>query len=101
MCIRFFLCVHLHHNHVVQPHISSPSSRISSPTFTSFVLTRGLYPAFGCKNREHGAVGSRLTGAGWGGCAVSLVASENIPSFLEAIRKKYYHAFEDKVCGCG
>lgn len=37
-----------------------------------------------------GAYGSRLTGAGWGGCAVSLVAADRVPAFMEALSSAYY-----------
>ncbi len=40
--------------------------------------------------RSAGAYGSRLTGAGWGGCAISLVPVEKVPEFLQTIEKALY-----------
>jgi N-acetylgalactosamine kinase len=37
-----------------------------------------------------GAVGSRLTGAGWGGSTVSLVAQENVEDFMNGLKKTFY-----------
>lgn len=42
--------------------------------------------------RRHGAAGSRLTGAGWGGCAVSLLPSAAVSGFLAALKTEYYDA---------
>ncbi|GAB4336090.1 MAG: galactokinase [Candidatus Abyssubacteria bacterium] len=39
---------------------------------------------------ESGALGSRLTGAGFGGCAISLVPDDRTERFFEKVRKKYY-----------
>ncbi|KAM8890945.1 N-acetylgalactosamine kinase isoform 2-T2 [Spinachia spinachia] len=37
-----------------------------------------------------GAVGSRLTGAGWGGCAVSMVPVEKVEAFLRTVSEAFY-----------
>jgi galactokinase len=36
-----------------------------------------------------GCLGSRMTGAGFGGCTVSIVKSESVKEFIEDISKVY------------
>jgi galactokinase len=40
--------------------------------------------------RRAGAYGSRLTGAGWGGCTVHLVLQSNIEQVTNALKEEYY-----------
>ena len=40
--------------------------------------------------RLAGSYGSRLTGAGWGGCSVHLVPEDKVHAVKEAWRKEYY-----------
>ncbi len=43
--------------------------------------------------REAGALGSRLTGAGFGGCAVNLLHSRQVTAFTDTLVEQYYRGF--------
>ncbi|CAH1372338.1 unnamed protein product [Tenebrio molitor] len=40
--------------------------------------------------------GARLTGAGWGGCAVALVPQENLDKYMKTLKEKYYAEHKPK-----
>lgn len=42
---------------------------------------------------RHGAVGARLTGAGFGGCAVALARSEDSQALIEGVWRDYYRGY--------
>ncbi|EEH44272.2 galactokinase [Paracoccidioides brasiliensis Pb18] len=37
-----------------------------------------------------GALGSRITGAGWGGCTVHMVLQDKVADVMEALKREYY-----------
>jgi N-acetylgalactosamine kinase len=44
-----------------------------------------------------GALGARLTGAGWGGCVISLVPEERLEAFVAALRASFYAQKDDSL----
>ncbi|CAI9776766.1 unnamed protein product [Fraxinus pennsylvanica] len=46
--------------------------------------------------RDNEALGARLTGAGWGGCAVALVKESIVPQFILNLKEQFYRSRIDK-----
>ena len=62
-----------------------------------FFLRLILLKCLSLYSREAGAVGSRLTGAGWGGCTVSLVPANVLEDFMKAVHDGYYATDPDRL----
>lgn len=72
-------------------------SRVGALMDASHASCRDLYEC-SCRELDElvevakgaGAIGARLTGAGWGGCTVSLVQGDQVGPFLQALRERYF-----------
>lgn len=47
--------------------------------------------------KSAGSLGSRLTGAGWGGCTVSLVKEDKCQQLIEKLRDEYFKKISNKM----
>ena len=69
---------------MIESHISLRDDfEVSSPALDAIV---------NCANADESCFGARMTGAGFGGCAVALVAAEGAPAFVERVSKCYIAA---------
>lgn len=46
--------------------------------------------------RKSGAYGSRLTGAGWGGCCVSILDATKTSAFIDNVKSEFYNGDPDR-----
>jgi galactokinase len=49
--------------------------------------------------REHGALGARLTGAGFGGCTVNAVLDKDVEQFIRGVTSEYYEGYVKREKG--
>lgn len=49
--------------------------------------------------REQGALGARLTGAGFGGCTVNAVLDEHVEQFMRGMTAEYYEGYVTRETG--
>lgn len=69
---------------MIESHISLRDDfEVSSPALDAIV---------NCANADQSCFGARMTGAGFGGCAVALVAAEGAPAFVERVKASYIAA---------
>ena len=40
-------------------------------------------------SKQHGCIGARMTGAGFGGCAIALVHKDCTDTFIEKVQEEY------------
>ncbi len=45
-----------------------------------------------CALEQSGCIGARMTGAGFGGCAIALVQEKHVKQFREVVAEKYFNA---------
>jgi len=66
------------------------------------VSSRELDLMVECALRQEGCLGARMTGAGFGGCAVALVQAEASSAFVNKVTSDYRQAtgLEPRVCVC-
>lgn len=81
----------------VAPSWTNFSKLPSKPPLKDGVLLILTVPPF----RSGGALGSRLTGAGWGGCVVSLVHESAAKEFVEYLHQNFYKKTPERDAAVG
>ena len=53
-------------------------------------------------SKEEGCIGARMTGAGFGGCAIALVHKDNVENFIQNVGQGYKEVvgYEGAFFGC-